>query len=327
MTGKDQPRPLARILLKGRPTPAQLADRLQPPWAEGLELYLAVEDLDGSNWLPTVVERLAAHPTPPGFTLIVEGPLRSLDGSFFDLSRDTEANREVLRRLAVLGGELGASAANIHLIAPTPSAADLASVPKRDQLRRMEPLLHHYVGVCARAGLRPLLENIPPVARMREGSFSFTPIGVEPEDFAAVAELEPEVGFTLDLSHAQLYLNALRAAPSDIAPELAPLVEHLRRGRGPMDLDVYVDALAPRLVNVHVSNATGLLGEGLPYSEGDADLDRVLARLFPIARYVVTEILEPEPDHCVYMREAQLRMAALRRTIQDEADRELPGEG
>ena len=312
------------ILLKCRPTPAQVADRLAAPAPEGLELYLAAEDIQGADWLARTVDLLASWPRPAGFALVVEGPLRSLDGAYFDLTRDTEANREVVSRVAALGRALGAAAANVHAIAPVGSAEGLGGDRRAEALRAALPLLRHYARACEGAGLRPLLENIPPVARMREGAYVYTPIGMAPDDLLWLAAEVPGVGFTLDLSHAQLFLNAL-ATPAEAAPaELRPLLRSLQGvfaagspSFGPPNqasrgLGGYVDALAPGLVNVHVSNASGLLGEGLPYGDGDADLDSAVARALGVADYLVTETLETDPDRAGLMREAQARLLAIR---------------
>ena len=314
----------ARVLLKCRPTVAQLADRFAAPAPEGIELYMATEDLDGPGWLERTVERIAAHNPPPGFAIVVEGPLRSLDGEFFDLSRDTEANRLVVERLALLGKALGAGAANVHAIAPTASIAALGRSATAAALRASLPLLSYYADVCSRAGVLPLVENIPPVARMREGGYWFTPIGVEAEDLVWLRRAVPDVGFTVDLSHAQLYVNALRLADfgseaessSGIEPALLPLVRSYREvGARCRSLAEYVEATAEGIVNVHVANATGLLGEGAPYGEGDADLDPIIGRLLGLARYIVTETLEPDPDRAVLMREARRRILEVRRRV------------
>src|SRR5687768_8011396 len=95
--------PTARVLLKARPTPEQLADRIADPMPDGLELYLDVADISYPDWHSTLVRRIAALDVPDDFVWIVEGPLRSLDGDFFDVSRPTEANFEVLRRLIGFG--------------------------------------------------------------------------------------------------------------------------------------------------------------------------------------------------------------------------------
>ena len=44
-----------------------------------------------------------------------------------------------------------------------------------------------------------------------------------------------------------------------------------------------------------MSNAAGVLGEGLPYDQGELDLDPVVARIGELVPYVVAEI--NEPDH------------------------------
>ena len=54
--------PAARILLKARPTPAQLRDRLAAPRPEGLELYLDARDLAPDDWLPRLRAIMAAAP-------------------------------------------------------------------------------------------------------------------------------------------------------------------------------------------------------------------------------------------------------------------------
>jgi sugar phosphate isomerase/epimerase len=302
----------ARVLLKCRPTPAQLADRLAPPVPEGLELYLDARDLQGDDWLARTTAVFDRFPRSAGFAVVVEGPLRSLDGTFFDLTADTTANRAVVRRVAALGRALGAEAANVHVIAPCHSAADFGEARRDAALRAALPLLREYARACLDAGLRPLVENIPPVARQREAAFMYTPIGVAAEDLVWLTRQVPDVGVTLDLSHAQLYVNALRLPEDAVPAEVVPVLRDLRSRGGASTLDAYADALGASLVNVHVSNATGLLGEGLPYGEGDADLDAAIARLLGVARYLVTETIEPDPNRAVYMREAQARMASLR---------------
>src|SRR4051812_19069752 len=109
------------ILLKARPTPAQLADRLATPRPDGLELYLDARDLAPNDWLPRLHAIMAAAPRAgeDGFQYIVEGPIRSLDGEFFDVTRGAAADEEALVRLTRFGADLGATVAIIHLIAPT----------------------------------------------------------------------------------------------------------------------------------------------------------------------------------------------------------------
>ena len=66
-----------------------------------------------------------------------------------------------------------------------------------------------------------------------------------------------------------------------------------------------VGTLGDLVYNVHVSNAQGLLGEGMPYEVGDYDLDTAVRSLVGTARWMVTETLEPDPCNALLMRDAQ----------------------
>ena len=76
-------------------------------------------------------------------------------------------------------------------------------------------------------------------------------------------------GFTLDTSHAALFRTFAAAYPSLFG--LASDDE--------LELERYVEELGPATEVAHVSDAHGLLGEGLPYGAGELDLDPVVARL------------------------------------------------
>jgi sugar phosphate isomerase/epimerase len=301
---------LPRIVLKARPTAAQLADRLRPPTPEGLEIYLDAADIAPPNWLTLLRDRMRRHSLPEQFVLLVEGPIRSLDGAFFDLSVDNPANRAVVERLAEFGQAVGARAACVHLIAPTddlsgvgPDAADLI-------LERCLPLARLYLSRCRDAGLTPTLENVPPVARMREARFMTSSVGAPPEHLARLGDALPGLRFTLDTSHAQLFLNAASAA----APEarFARLCASVAASSPVRTMAEFVRGLSGRIETVHVSDAEGLLGEGLPYGQGATDLDGALDLLLPEARAMVAEILEPDPDRSDNMRAAEARIRARR---------------
>lgn len=299
------------ILLKARPTPAQLRDRLAAPRPDGLELYLDARDIAPDGWLPRLDAILHAAPRgDPQFQYIVEGPIRSLDGAFFDVTRDAPADDEAIVRLARCGALLGARAAVIHLIAPTTDAAALGPDRREEWLTRALPLLRRYVARCAEAGLTPTIENIPPIAQMREGTATFSAIGVEPEDLVRCCEAVPGLGITFDTSHAGLHLEAVAADPATAPAALRPAVETYAATASVGTLAGWVERLAPWLVSCHISNAAGLLGEGLPYGAGRFDLDALLPRLAAAARFVVVETLEPDNDRAVHMREAQTRIAA-----------------
>jgi hypothetical protein len=306
-----------RVLLKARPFPAQLADRLAPPVPDGMELYIHeadVADVADADWLETLSGRLSAAGAPAGFTWIVEGPVWSLDGALFGICRDAEVDRELTRRLVRLATALGAVAVNVHCVDGSADPAVLAAGRTEAALARAGTYLRWYVGLCQDAGLVPLIENVPPICRMRRSALIYTPIGVRGEDLLACARMAPGLRLTLDTSHAQLAVNAFRGVPppADV-PELAGPAAHYRERGGPETLDAYLTPLLPWIESVHVSNAAGLLDEGLPYETGDADLDGAVRRLAPHTRYFVTEPLDPDEDRAALKRRMQARLIALLR--------------
>src|SRR5437588_115252 len=139
---------LARILLKARPTPAQLADRFAEPWPDGLELYLDRADVVDEQECAAVLQRIRDYDLPKDFAFVVEG------------------------------------------------------------------------------------------------RYLYTPIGMAPEDVAWFIERVPGLMATLDVSHAQLYVNARAMADSDDqgdAPE--PLMQHLRNFPRIDSVEGFIDVL------------------------------------------------------------------------------------
>lgn len=300
----------AKVLLKARPTAAQIADRLAPPVPDGLEFYLDTADISGTDWRQRLV-KLATAERPTGFEYVVEGPLRSLDGSFFDATLLSTANREVIDRLVSFGEGIGARAAVIHAMAARPSALPFGPVIHAQALDKALSLFRYYSATCQSAGLIPTVENVPTVARMREGSYMYSLIGTPPSDIAYLVDQVPGLRATVDVSHAQLYVNAFNASHSDVPPELQPIVRFIQDQDGVGSLDEYIDQLAAQVIEAHISNARGLLGEGLPYFDGELDLNRVVRRLGSLASFLVTETIEPNADQATLMREAQRQMDAV----------------
>lgn len=303
---------MTRILLKARPTETQLRDRLAEPVPEGLELYLDRQDLAGADYLARITATIQRQATPTAFTWIVEAPTRTLDGHYFDLTSNTEDSRETLRRVAAVGKAIGAVAANVHVVAPTTETADLTASERARKLVAAGPLLEFYLERCAAAGLVPQVENIPPVGRMREAAYVFSSIGSAASDLVELAERFPPLRFTVDVSHAALTQNWRADGPIDVEPGLRPVAEFCRLSPGARSLADYVAQLADRTTTVHVSNADGLLGEGLGYGEGPEDLDAVLGTVVGWVPYVVTETLEADDTRAVGMRDAQQRLRRLR---------------
>jgi sugar phosphate isomerase/epimerase len=298
----------ARILLKARPTQAQLDDRLRDPRPDGLELYLDTVDLATDEAMDGIVARLDACGLPSDFVLMVEGPIRSLDGEFFDLTRDSEADCELSRRLIGLAKRIGAVGANVHNIAPDDDPYHLTPDARERLLKQARGPARFFVDLAHGAGIVPTIENMPPFLRMRESGFYYSAIGMPPQDMTYLAEAVPGLKVILDTAHAQLYLNVRRGVDEAVpGQDLAPLRRFVADVPGVDSIDEYVDALGDTISACHVSNAAGLLGEGLPYGEGDLDLDRLIRRLDRQVPYLVTETLEPDNNRADLMREARER--------------------
>jgi hypothetical protein len=301
----------ARLCLKARPTPAQLADRLRPidgAWPDGVELYLAAADLAD---IDDVSRRIEACQVPNDFAWLIEGPVDSLDGGDFDVTRDSDADLEVVRRLAELARRIGARAVNVHVIAPSPDVRRLTLECRADLLERCVPFLRAFVDHTLSAGAVPTVENMPPVLRMRRSDFAFTPIGMASADLRWLIERIPGLHTMPDTSHAGLYLNARRLQPDPRHAWSAPLHAYLTQlPQDPSDLVEYMRCL-PNVENAQISNASGVLGEGLPYAIGDFDLDASVGWLKSNVQHVVTETIEGDNDDAVHMRDALRRMRAV----------------
>jgi hypothetical protein len=301
----------ARLLLKARPTPRQLADRLRPldgVWPDGLELYLAAADLASQVEVDAIVARLLDAETPEGFAWLIEGPIDSLDGADFDVSRDSDADRLVLQRVAHIARGIGARAVNIHVISPNSDTSRLTLDCRAMLLERAVPFLAEFVEMMQAAGAIATVEHMPPVLRMRRNDFAFTPIGMAAADFAYLVERVDGLRTLVDTSHAGLYLNARRGQAHAAYAWSGPLVNYLKQLPGEAEDLIGFMASLPALENAQVSNAAGVLGEGLAYAEGELDLDAASRWLAEHVRHIVTETLEANNDDAILMRDALRRM-------------------
>lgn len=304
------------VLLKARPLPRQLEDRIADPMPDGIELYVHEDDVSGEpgddRWRDSLRSRFDAI-TPrltPGFSWIVEGPVWSLDGELFGLGGNRAIDRLLVERLVTLANDIGAWAVNIHAVDGSPDPLVVSDDARNHAIDRAIPFLDWYVRICQDTGITPLIENVPPICRMRRGAFIFTPHGVEPGDLLALCNAVPGLRLTVDTSHAQLAVNALRGVPPpEGSPESVALAGAVYRQRGeaggPLTLMEFVTPLLGVTASVHVSNAAGLLDEGLPYDQGDADLDEIVRYLAPYVRTFVTEPLDSDEDNAVEKRRMQ----------------------
>ena len=269
--------------LKAAPDLAQIAERLEGgPWA-GLELALAPGDVADESMLERAVDATLSATEGTGLALTAEAPVSWPSGAFVSVDRLTDEARVCLRRSADFAAAIGSPVLTIHLYSPM-GPAEFRAAPALDE-SEVERFLRFYADICLARGVEPLIENVPPVLRMRVGGLFVSQIGGHWQDLVRCRERVPELGFTLDLSHAGLFQSFAAAYPSlfDLASD------------EDLTLDRYVDELGPGAVAAHVSDAHGLLGEGLPYGSGELDLDRAVARLASQVRFLVAEI--NEPDH------------------------------
>src|SRR5262249_49881840 len=93
---------------------------------------------------------------------------------------------------------------------------------------------------------------------------------------------------------------------------VARLVERAAEASPARTFAEFLAPLRGRVETAHVSDAHGIFGEGLPYGQGSMELDGAGDLLRDEARSIVTEILEPDPDHSPLMRAAGERIAARR---------------
>ena len=96
----------------------------------------------------------------------------------------------------------------------------------------VERFLRFFAEACGRRGVTPLIENVPPILRMRTGGVYLSPVGGHWRDLLEWRERIPELGFTLDTSHAALFRRSPRPTRrcSGSAIRRRPRPRPLRRG-------------------------------------------------------------------------------------------------
>lgn len=298
-------------LLKAAPERAQLDERFADgePWA-GIEVCLGPRHVESDESLDAAVA--AVHEAvPAGAAVAAECPVSWPSGAFVSVDRlDAEAQVGI-ERSARFAAAVGSPVLTIHLFAPEGPDAYRDGV--RPDQTAILAFLRFYADACGRHGVEPLIENVPPVLRMRTGGVFLSPLGGHWRDLLDWRERVPELGFTLDTSHAALFRSFAAAYPSAFG---------LASAEG-LELDRYVEELGPHARVAHVSDAHGLLGEGLPYGDGELDLDPVVRRLGRHVRFVVAEINEPDPAHSPNMKAAYRRIEAELREPAEPAPRRV----
>jgi nucleoside-diphosphate-sugar epimerase len=281
------------LQLKAAPRPDQLADRLDGgPWG-GIEIALMPGDIvtdDAVDRAVRTVGDVGVHLRHLAVT--AEVPVTWPSGAFVRVDRLDDEARAGIERSAEFAARVGSPVLTIHLFVPL-SPDEFRAADALDN-ESVEGFLRFYASACTSRGVTPLIENVPPVLRMRTGGVFFSPIGGHWRDLLDWRERVPELGFTVDTSHAALFRSFAAAYPGLFGLDSAEGLE----------LDRYVEKLGPSAEVAHVSDAHGLLGEGLPYGAGELELDPVVRRLGELVRFVVAEINEPDPARSVDMKRA-----------------------
>jgi nucleoside-diphosphate-sugar epimerase/sugar phosphate isomerase/epimerase len=291
-------------LLKSAPEPGQISDRLAGGDWRGIELCLAPAHVASEQSLERAVEATRDALRGRELAVTAEAPVSWPSGSFVSVERFDAEARTGIERSARFAAAIGSPVLTIHLYAPHDPLSFRARGPLDE--RAVERFLRFYAETCLHNGVAPLIENVPPVLRMRTGGVYFTPIGGHWRDLVEWRVRVPQLGFTIDTSHAALFRSFAAAYPT--LWERASATEELA-------LERYVDELGPAAEVAHVSDAHGVLSEGLPYGAGELSLDHVVRRLGELVRFVVAEINEPNPATSSDMKRAYRSIeSALERT-------------
>jgi nucleoside-diphosphate-sugar epimerase/sugar phosphate isomerase/epimerase len=286
----------AILQLKAAPRTDQIADRLEGGAWEGLEIALMPGDVVDDEAVKRAADVTLRATDGRSLALTAEAPVSWPSGAFVRVDDLTPEAQASIERSVAFASAIGSTVLTIHLYAPLAPAEFRARQPlDRGRLQRF---LRFYADACLNAGIQPLVENVPPVLRMRVGGFFLSELGGHWRDLVRARELVPELRFTVDTSHAGLFRNLAAAYPSLFA--LASDED--------LDLARYALELGPTVDVVHVSDAHALLGEGLPYGAGELELDPIVTRLAATARYLVAEVNEPDPGRSRDMKAAYQAM-------------------
>jgi nucleoside-diphosphate-sugar epimerase len=299
-------------LLKAAPKADQVAERLEGgPW-RGLELCLLPAHVADDRALAAAVETTHASIGERDLAVTAEAPVTWPSGAHVRVDRlDAEA-RAGIERSARFAAEIGSPVLTIHLFTPVEPARYRAGfVPTDAEVQRF---LEFYADTCLEYGVTPLIENIPPVLRMRVGGTFLSPIGGHWRDLQKWRERVPPLGFTVDVSHAALFAAFAASYPTAFG---------LTSADG-LDVGRFVEELGPGAEVAHVSDSHGLLGEGLPYGVGEVDLDPLVRRLGELVPFIVAEVNEPDNSKSSAMKEAYRRIESALRNGGGSAPRSRP---
>jgi nucleoside-diphosphate-sugar epimerase/sugar phosphate isomerase/epimerase len=283
-------------LLKAAPEADQLADRLEGgPWS-GLEICLLSHHVSDEEALARAIETTRERVEGLELRVTAEAPVSWPSGAHVRVDHlDAEA-RDGIERSARFAAGIGAPVLTIHLFTPVDADQYRAGFVPADH--EVERFLRYYAQACLARGVKPLIENVPPVLRMRVGGIFLSPIGGHWRDLKRWRERIGELGFTIDVSHAALFGSFAAAYPTPFGLNSAD----------DLSLERFVEELGPEAEVAHISDAHGLLGEGLPYGAGELELDPIVRRLGELVPFIVAEINEPDASSSREMKAGYARI-------------------
>src|ERR1051325_5855055 len=181
-------------LLKAAPEPEQIADRLGGGAWRGLELCLMARHVADDHALQHAIEvsreGLAGH----NAVVTAEAPVSWPSGAHMRVDRLDDEARTGLRRSVEFAVGIGSPVLTIHLFVPQTPDEYRGSLNGPDE-DAIEEFLRFYARTCTERGVTPLIENVPPVLRMRTGGVFLTQVGGHWRDLLAWRERIPELGF------------------------------------------------------------------------------------------------------------------------------------
>jgi nucleoside-diphosphate-sugar epimerase/sugar phosphate isomerase/epimerase len=296
-------------LLKAAPEPEQIAERLTGGGWKGLELALMPPHVADDAAVARAIAAVRDGTEGADLVLTAEAPVSWPSGDFVRVDRLTDEAKACIVRSAGFAAAIGSPVLTIHLYAPLPPG-EFRDAPRLDE-DAVARFLTFFAEACLERGVVPLIENVPPVLRMRIGGVFLSQVGGHWRDLRRWHARVPALRFTFDTSHAALFRSFAAAYPTLFG----------LHSDEELSLERYVEELAPSLEVAHVSDAHGLLGEGLPLGGGELDLEPIVRRLGSLVRYVVSEINEPDPARSPDMKAGY---RAIQTALERPAERPFP---